>query len=496
MRRNTLKAAPLLAAALLGGCTSLAPKYERPAPPIPSAWPQGPAYPAPSAGTSDVADLAWRAMFVDPKLQTVIERALQNNRDLRVAILNVQAARAEHQIQRAALFPSLTGSTSLTRQHTPKAAFGLPGGGSLDERLYSLSGRVSEYEVDLFGRVRSLTKAAFEQYLASEEARKAAQITIIAETATDYLTLAADRDRLVVAKQTLESQQASLTLAQGRFKAGEASELDVRQAETTVDQARAQVAAYTTQTAQDVNALELVVGARLPDELLPPTLDGPSPLLTDVPAGLSSQVLLRRPDVLEAEHQLKAMNADIGAARAAFFPTLSLTASGGAESPGLSSLFNAGTGAWSFAPSLTAPIFDWGANRGRLSYAKAQRGIAVAQYEKSVQTAFRETADALARRGTIGEELDADEANVMASTASLHLTEARYQQGVDPYLNTLVAQQNLYATRQSWISTKLSYYANLVALYEALGGGANGPTQLSHGAVQPSPGMTEITRSK
>jgi multidrug efflux system outer membrane protein len=471
MSRYTLKAVPLLAAALLGGCASLAPKYERPAAPVPSAWPQGPAYPAATAGKTDAADLAWRDMFIEPKLQAVVERALENNRDLRVAILNVQAARAQHQIQRAALFPTLNGATSLTRQHVPAAAFGAPGAGSIDERLYSLNANVSQYEIDLFGRVRSLSKAAFEQYLAAGEARKSAQITLVAETVTDYLTLAADRDRLAVAKQTLQTQQASLALTQGRFKAGTASELDVRQAETTVDQARAEVAAYTTQTAQDVNALQLVVGATVPEELLPATLDAPSPMLTDVPAGLSSQVLLKRPDVLQAEHQLKAMNADIGAARAAFFPTLSLTASGGVESPGLSSLFNAGTGAWSFAPSLAGPIFDWGANRGRLSYAKAERDIAVAQYQKAVQTAFRETADALARRGTIGDELDADEANVTASTSSLKLTEARYQKGVDPYLNTLVAQQNLYTARQAWITAKLAYYANLVALYEALGGG-------------------------
>jgi multidrug efflux system outer membrane protein len=473
MSRTTVKAAPLLAAAaLLAGCGTLAPKYQRPAAPVPSAWPQGPAYPAAAAGKADAVDLAWRDMFLDPKLQSVIERALQNNRDLRVAILNVQAARAQHQVQRAALFPTLTGSTGLTREHVPAAAFGSPGNGSVDTRLYSLTGGVSQYEVDLFGRVRSLTKAAFEQYLASDEARKSAQITLVAETVTDWLTLAADRDRLAVAKQTLETQQASLTLTQGRFKAGTASELDVRQAETTVDQARAEVAAYTTQTAQDLNALTLVVGATVPEELLPATLDAPSPMLTDVPAGLSSQVLLRRPDVLQAEHQLKAMNADIGAARAAFFPTLTLTGSGGVESPGLSSLFNAGTGAWSFAPTLAGPIFDWGANRGRLSYAKAERDIAVAQYEKAVQTAFRETADALARRGTIGDELDADEANVSASNTSLQLTEARYKRGVDPYLNTLVAQQNLYAARQSWITAKLAYYANLVVLYEALGGGA------------------------
>ena len=459
------------AAALLGGCVSLAPKDQRPAAPIPAAWPQGPAYPTPSSAPQAAADLAWREVFVDPKLQSVISEALANNRDLRVAMLNVSAARAEFQVQRAALFPTITGSVGLSRQHIPAAAYGFKSAGSLDGRAYNVTAGISQYEVDLFGRVRSLTKAAFEQYLASGEARQGAQITLIAETATDYLALGADRERLRVAQDTLQAQQASLDLTQGRFKAGIASELDLRQAETTVDQARAQVAAYVTQVAQDRNALELVVGAPVRDDLLPGSLDGPSPVLADIPAGVSSDVLLRRPDVLQAEHQLKAMNADIGAARANFFPTLSLTGAGGTESSGLSGLFSAGSGAWSFAPSLAQPIFDWGANRGRLAYAKAERDIAVATYEKAVQTAFRETADALARRGTIGDELAADQANVRASQTSLDLTTARYKRGVDPYLDTLVAEQNLYAAQQSCITTKLALYANLVALYEALGGG-------------------------
>jgi multidrug efflux system outer membrane protein len=400
----------------------------------------------------------------------VISEALANNRDLRVAVLNVAAARAQFQVQRAALFPTVTGNAGLARQHIPATAYGFKSSGSLDGRAYSVTAGISQYQVDLFGQVRSLTKAAFEQYLASGEARRTAQITLISETASDYLALGADRDRLRVAQDTLQAQQASLDLTRGRFKAGVASELDLRQAETTVDQARAQVSAYTTQVAQDRNALELVVGAPVHDDLLPGSLDGPSPV-AEIPAGLSSDVLLRRPDVLQAEHQLKAMNADIGAARAAFFPTLSLTATGGTESSGLSSLFTAGSGAWSFAPSLAQPIFDWGANRGRLAYAKAERDIAVATYEKAVQTAFRETADALARRGTIGDELAADQANVTASQASLDLTTARYTRGVDPYLDTLVAQQNLYAAQQSAITAKLDLYANLVALYEALGGG-------------------------
>jgi multidrug efflux system outer membrane protein len=458
------------AAALLAGCT-LAPHYLRPAPPVPSTWPSGPAYAPAEAASQTAADLAWREVFTDPKLQAVIDRALSNNRDLRVAILNVQATRAQFQVQRAALFPSLTGTAGLAREHVPGAAFGIPGGGSVDTRLYSVTGGITNYEVDLFGRVRSLTEASFEQYLASTQARHAAQISLIAETATAWLTLAADRDRLAVAQHTLQSQNHSLAVAEGRFKAGIASEIDLRQAQTTVDTARAAVANYTTQCAQDLNALEVLTGSSLPEDLLPVSLDGPSPVLETLPAGLSSDVLLRRPDVLQAEHQLRAMNADIGAARAAFFPSMTLTATGGAEATGLSHLFTPGSTAWTFIPNLTQPIWDWGANRGKLRYAKAQRDIAVAQYEKAIQTAFRETADALARRGTIGEDLAANQANVEANSASLRLTVARYQKGVDPYLNTLVAEQNLYTAQQSLVTAKLAYFANLVSLYEALGGG-------------------------
>lgn len=473
MRPTSSVLSLVAAAALLSGCASLEPRYQRPASPTPAAWPSGPSYAPAQAADRTGADLGWREVFTDPKLQAVIETALANNRDLRIALFNVQAARAQHQVQRAALFPTLNGSAGLAREHVPAAAFGAPGSGSIDTRLYSVQGAVSNYEIDLFGRVRSLSKAAFEQYLASEEAGRAARITLIAETATAYLTLAADRDRLLVAQETLKAQLASLELTRGRYKAGVASEIDLRQAETTVDQAKAAVANYTTQTAQDRNALELLAGAPIADDQLPASLEGAAPVLADLPAGISASVLLRRPDVLQSEHQLKAMNADIGAARAAFFPTLTLTGTGGSESSSLSSLFKSGSAAWTFAPTLAAPIFDWGANRGRLRYAKAERDIAVATYEKTIQTAFRETADALARRGTIGEDVAANQANVTASEASLRLTVARYHKGVDPYLNTLVAQQNLYAAQQSYITARLALYANTVSLYEALGGGVH-----------------------
>ncbi|HWE45376.1 MAG TPA: efflux transporter outer membrane subunit [Caulobacteraceae bacterium] len=460
-----------LAALMLGGCATLAPKYVRPPAPVPATWPHGAAYPPATASNTTAADERWRDVFTDPKLQAVIAQALANNRDLRVAILNVEQSRAQYRIQRSELFPTVKGNASVTELHEPAAAVGVPGAGSVDERLYSLNASISSYELDLFGRVRSLTKAALEQYLATDEARRAAQITLVSETATDYVTLAADRERLSVAQATLTSQEASLKITRDRFNAGEASELDVRQAETTVDQARSDIAADTTLAAQDLNALNLVVGATVSDDLLPASLEGPAPIRADLPAGISSAILLKRPDVLQAEHQLKADNADIGAARAAFFPTLSLTAQGGVESTQLSKLFAAGSGAWQFIPNLSVPIFDFGANRARLKSAKVQRDIAVAQYDKAIQTAFREVADALARRGTIDAQLAAQQANVAASDRALFLTKARYDRGIDPYLNYLIAERALYAAQMTDIAAKQARYANLVTLYQALGGG-------------------------
>jgi multidrug efflux system outer membrane protein len=476
--RAPVFATVLMAAAALAvsACATLAPKYVRPAAPVPAAWPQGAAY-APAAeapGGVTAGDERWRDVFTDPKLQAIIAQALANNRDLRVAMLNVEQSRAQYRIQRAALFPTINGTANLTALHEPAAVAGIPGAtGSIDERIYSANVGISAYEIDLFGRVRSLTRAALEQYFATEEARRAAQITLVAEVATDDVTLAADRQRLAVAQATLTSQKASVNLTRHRFEGGEASELDVRQAETLMDQARADVAADTTLAAQDLNALTLVVGAPVADELLPTSLEGPAPVATDLPAGISSDVLLKRPDVLQAEDQLKANNANIGAARAAFFPTLTLTAQDGVESAALGKLFAAGSGAWQFIPNLTMPLFDWGANQARLKVAKVQRDIAVAQYEKAVQTAFREVADALARRGTIDEQLAAQDANVHASATAARLTKARYESGIDPYLNYLLAQRTLYAAQQAQIAVKQAQYANLVTLYEALGGGVS-----------------------
>ncbi|HEX4179448.1 MAG TPA: efflux transporter outer membrane subunit [Caulobacteraceae bacterium] len=461
----------LSASLALSGCVSLDPKYSRPAAPVPAAWPSGAAYAPTEQAGPPAADIGWRDFFTDPKLRAVIELATAQNRDLRVALINIQAARAQYVIQRAARLPTIDAQGAGTIEQVPAASFGAPS--SAEERIhvYSAGLGVSDYELDLWGRVKSLSKASFEQYLATAEAARASRISIVAETADAYLTLAADSERLALAKDALGRDQESLDITQARFKDGIASELDVRQAETAVEQARAAVAADTTLGAQDVNALNLVVGATVPAELLPDNLSRLAPTLPDVPAGLSSTVLLRRPDVLEAEHQLRGDNANIGAARAAFFPTIELTAQGGTTAVSLSSLFQPGTSSFAFTPTVTLPIFDTGANHAKLNYAKAERDAAVAQYEKAIQSAFSDVANALAQRGTAGELVSANEDLTRSSQAAYDLAKARYEKGVEAYLDTLTAEIALFNAEQSLVSARLTRVTNIVALYRALGGG-------------------------
>ncbi|MDR3513541.1 MAG: efflux transporter outer membrane subunit [Caulobacteraceae bacterium] len=460
-------AAGLVAASALAGCT-LDPAYQRPAAPVPSAWPTGAAYPS-TSGQATIA--GWRDVVTDARLKQVVEQALANNRDLRIAVANMVAARAQYHVQRADLFPAITANASATYAGEPASAVtGGSGTGRVNEHLYSASVGFSSYELDLFGRVRSLTRAAQEQYFASEEARRAAQISLVAEVAGDWLTLGADRTLLKIAQDTQASDAESLAITQRRLDAGVATALDVAEARTALEQARSDVAADITQVAQDRNALELVVGAPVADALLPDGLDE-TPPVAETPAGVSSTVLLRRPDVVEAEDQLKAQNANIGAARAAFFPTISLTGSGGGSSTALSRLFSSAAGAWSFAPSISLPLFEGGKNIANLAYAKAERDSAVATYEKSIQTAFREVADALARRGTIDEQLAAQKAESAAAEDALRLSTARYERGSDTYLNLLISQRTLYSARQTLVATQLARSTNLVTLYNALGGG-------------------------
>lgn len=457
--------AVLMAATALAGCT-LAPRYERPALPVPQAW-------TVSADTSSSgADLAWRDVFPDARMQSVIQLALEQNRDLRVAVANIEQARAQYRIQRADLLPAINATGAYTRSSQPAGA-AIPGQtGSFELDQYTVSAGFSAYELDLFGRVRSLSDAALQSFFATEENRRSAQISLIAEVATAYLTLAADQELLAITQDTLASRDAGLELNRRRFEAGAASELELRQAQTLAEQARSDAATAKAQVDRDLNALRLLVGAEVAPELLPRGELAQVALPADAPAGLPSEVLVRRPDVRAAEHTLQARNADIGAARAAFFPRISLTGSEGSVSPDLNGLFTAGTRTWSFTPQVVLPIFSGGANIANLKGAKAQRDAALATYEKAVQTAFREVSDALAVRATINERIAAQERLAEAAAATQRLTQARYDRGVDSYLSLLDAQRTLYAARQTLLAARLAQATNRVELYRAVGGGA------------------------
>ncbi len=473
---------------LLGACTSMAPSYERPDRAVAASWPTGAAYGSPANEVDDqrsAADIPWRAFILDERLRQVVELALANSRDLRKTIANIESARAQYGVQRAAQLPTVTAGVSGSR--TRSLSSGTSGGenSSAQSQSYSASLGLSAYELDLFGRVRSLTNAAQETYLATEEAARTTRISLIAETASAWLALAADRSQLAITQHTLESAQRSMELAQRRQQAGVSSGVDVRQAETVYQQARVDLASSTTAVAQDRNALELLVGSPVADTLLPDTLPLSESCLVDVPAGLSSTVLLQRPDVLQAEHQLKAANANIGAARAAFFPKLSLTASGGLASAALSTLFSGGATVWSLAPALSVSIFDGGSSRASLAYSEAQKKLYLATYELAVQTAFSEVANALARRGTMQAQLSAQADLVTAATDSYRLAEARYAKGVDTYINALDAQRTLYSAEKTLVATRLTALNNQLSLYRVLGGGSAGGDTAS--ATEPAP---------
>lgn len=456
---------------LLTGCT-MAPGYTRPEAPVPASWPTGPAYKAEVAKPDQkpVADIPWRDFFVEPRLQKVIELALANNRDLRVAILNIEKTRALYQIQRADLLPQIDGTAGATIQRLPADLSGT--GQARISRQYNVGLGVSSYELDLFGRVRSLKDQALEQYLATEQARRSVQISLVAEVANAWLTLGADRERLKLTQETLKSQQESFQLIQRRFEAGASSQLDLRQAQTRMDAARVDSALYTAQLAQSENALQLLVGKPVAAELLPNEL-GTVTALQELPAGLPSDVLLARPDILAAEHNLMSANANIGAARAAFFPRIGLSASFGTASAKLTDLFQPGSAAWNFVPQVSVPLFDAGKNLANLEVSKADRDIALAQYEKAIQTAFREVADTLASRGTLGDQLSAQQSLSEATADSYRLSEARYNNGVDSYLVVLDSQRSTYSAQQGLISVRLAHLANQVTLYKVLGGGAS-----------------------
>ena len=450
----------LLTAALLTSC-SFEPSLDKPGVEVVPVSFSG------NGNGSASATLEWRSFFTDPRLKKLVGTALENNRDLRVAAANVLAARAQHRVQRADQFPTVAAGASATL--TNQSAQGAVSGVDVD--IYQAQVGVSAFEVDLFGRVRNLSRAALEQYFASEEAERAARISLIAEIATAWLNLAADRDQLSLSREVLETYAQTRELTQAQFRVGTASELEARQADTEYQAARNDIAVLETRIAQDRNALELLVGAPVADELLPTGLTAQGATIPELPVGLSSQVLLRRPDLLQAEHQLIAQHANIGAARAAMFPTISLTAALGVISQGLSGLFSGGAFTYNVAPAVDLPIFDAGRRRANVDLAEANRQAALATYEKSIQTAFREVADALAQRGTIGEQMAAQTARVDSAQTAAMLADARYRAGVTSFLESLVTQRASYTARQELVSTRLARETNLVTLYRSLGGG-------------------------
>lgn len=456
----------LLASTAVSACT-LAPKYERPTLPVAQTWSTPTAEPT---GQVTAADLDWRQVLVDPRLQGVVDLALRQNRDLRVAVLNIERARAQYGVQRSALFPSINGVLSEQRSRTPASTSQT--GQALEVEAYSATIGFTAYELDLFGRVRSLNAAALQSFFAEQENARSVRVSLIAETANAWLTLAADQDRLALARDTLATREESLALIQRQVDGGVGSLLDLRNAQTLAETARSDVATYTAQVAQDRNALVLLTGGEIPAGLLPNGDLASANILADLPAGLPSDVLVRRPDVLAAEHQLEGANANIGAARAAFFPRIALTGSTGTASGDLDGLFKNGTGAWSFTPSISLPIFAGGANVAGLNSAKASRDIAVATYEKTVQTAFREVSDALSVRQTVADRLSAQERLVAAATDSQRLSGQRREAGLDSALTALDAQRTLYAAQQGLITARLAKATNLVTLYKTLGGGA------------------------
>jgi multidrug efflux system outer membrane protein len=488
VRTLTLGSGTIAASALwlMGACT-MEPRYRAPPLPVAEQWP----IPATTAGAADATpmstepapspdeantaasvaawDIGWRDFFADARLQQLIAQALANNRDLRVAVLNIQLARAQYRVQRSNLLPAVNASGNYTKQKLPAVETGLPF--SITESFYQVGVGVSSFEIDLFGRVRSLTHAALEQYLAQEQARRSAQLSLIAQIADAYLTLASDRELQRLAQGTLKSQEDSFKLTQQRHSIGAVSGLDLAQAQTTVESARVDAARYEGNIAQDIDALTLLVGAPVDAGLLPQDFEANTLGLNALPAGLPSTVLLRRPDVLQAEHLLRSASADIGAARAAFFPTISLTGSVGSASPALSGLFKSGTGAWTFTPQATLPLFHGGELIGNLSVARTNRDIALAQYEKAIQSSFRDVADALALTPTLERERQAQEALVEASRRSYDLSQQRYKSGSDSYLAVLDAQRSYYGAQQGLIATRLAQQNNRVTLYKALGGG-------------------------
>jgi multidrug efflux system outer membrane protein len=491
-----MRFAALLAATALAGC-SLAPKYERPATPVPPSWPVGDAYLRQSEAA--LPAVTYRDIFRDARLQRIVEQALANNRDLRIAAANIAAARGQYRVQRSELFPTVVGGAGAGLQDRGTANSGNTvgsGAGGINQS-YNIDVGVNAFELDLFGRIRSLSRAELNEYFATEAAARATRLALVGDIANAWLAYAADRSLLGIAENTARIAQDSVRLTRLRLEGGIAPRTDLRQAEQTLATAQADVARQRTALAQDVNLLQLLVGAPVDATLLPASIDEAAPTLAELPAGLDSTVLLRRPDVVQAEYQLRAANARIGAARANFFPRISLTGLLGLASTALSALFTGNAFNYSASADVSQTIFDAGANRGNLLATRAQRDVALATYERTIQTAFREVSDALARRGTIAEEEAAQRRFLEAAQDTQNLVTQRYRGGIETFLTSLDAQRQLYIAQRSIVAIRLERAQNLVALYRTLGGDARlepadaGPVPLS-----PEPAATPVPRTR
>jgi len=453
---------------LLGGCT-LAPKYTRPEAPIPAEWLQDESLRNVEVyeEATTTMDFRWQEFYKDEMVQKIIEISLKNNRDFELVILNVERARALYGIQRDELFPGIDAFGSGSKQRVPADLSST--GEAVTAEEYSVSLGISSWEIDFFGRIRSLKDKALEEYLATDAARRSAQISLISEVARVFLTLAKDRETLKLARSTLETQQGIYDLIFKQYEVGLANELDLHRAHTQVDAARLDVSRFTQLVAQDKNALNLLAGTPVPEGLLPEDLSSVTPL-KDIAPGLPSEILLNRPDIVQAEHQLKAAYAFIGAARSAFFPRISLTTMFGTASAELSGLFKSGSGTWNFSPQIILPIFDtrtWAAFR----FSKVDREIALTKYEKAIQTAFREVADTLVIQSSVDEQISAQESMVNALSETYRLSLERYNKGVDSYFSVLNAQRDLYGAEQVLITFQLAKLASQVRLFAVLGGG-------------------------
>lgn len=469
--KQVLKLMPLVATLFLAGCINLAPSYERPEAPISKTWPQGEAYQQSEARRAELPE--WQSFIKDDRLKQLIQLGLDNSRDLKIAVFNIEKARAQYGVQRSALFPSIGAVANMTRQHTAGTLSST--GQSSTGSQYSAQLAMSSYELDFFGRVRNLNQQALQAYLQTEDARRTTQSTLVSDIANAWLTLGADQALLQMQQTTLKSQEESFKLIEASYKLGAASRLDYEQARSTVAAARASIANYIRAVAQDKNALTLLVGTEVPEDLLPTTIELNATLEVSLPEGLPSEVLMNRPDIASAERGMISANANIGAARAAFFPSVSLVASGGAGSTSINDLFKNGSMVWSFSPNINLPIFTGGLNYSNLQAANANQKIAVATYEKTIQSAFKEVADALAVQGTAGTALMAQKDYMESSKKAYELTQEQYKYGAVAYADVMNALRTYVSAQQAYISAELTSASSLVMLYRALGGGAEAP---------------------